>query len=355
MVRDFIYFDKEKIVSYGSQLLGGFTNSIVESVEKSKSKEKTIDINGSVGGSFEIGKDTSALLANILSRVGKLEVSAEGESSFSHTSNKGQTSIVSEERFLDHYQFELLRNALNEQNMLINLDDIKPHEWPNEKYKEKISPGDFVEFTCRVKLFDAKHLQSVAISLEQIMAFIQQLMISNMLQADGIDEDSKRQLINNIAEGDTAAGYAIMQQALGDGMEPVIFNAMIELMKDISEGSLSTVPTQFYIRHKNQSRTGSKFIAPIRESNLTEPKNEMIFKYGYEPDQDWKVLAQICKIPKKENSSLSNINMGNMDTGSFDQIIGEITEYFTAMSTQIGLHSMIKHPDISINLVALYR
>jgi len=27
MVRDFIYFDKNKVISYGSQLLGGFTES----------------------------------------------------------------------------------------------------------------------------------------------------------------------------------------------------------------------------------------------------------------------------------------------------------------------------------------
>jgi len=356
MVRDFIYFDKNKVISYGSQLLGGFTESKAETLENTKAKNKQISMSGDLDGEFSIGKDSSSLLTSILSRIGALEIKASGGIEGGFEIQNSQGKIVTEQKVLDHYQFNLLRNALLEHRSLKDLDEIKPHEWSNRTFLKKVKPGDFVEFTCRTKLFDVKHLESIARTFEQLMNLMQQVAISEMLQKKESDGENVGQIIENMSKGDSALSYAILKQALGSNIEPVLFNAIIELMKGVTNGGLTTVPTQMMIRPTNAPKSGIKFIAPIREENLTEPKNEMIFKYGYEPEQDWRVLAQICKIPKEEsNKSASMEQLNNISSGAIDEVINQITEFFTDMSTQIGMHSFIKYPDISINLIALYR
>lgn len=124
----------------------------------------------------------------------------------------------------------------------------------------------------------------------------------------------------------------------------------------ISSGVLASVPTQLISRPKLGSQNGLKFIAPLRNQYLIDTKEELIFKYGYEPEQDWKILGQICEIPKERKNEEIKFGDFNVNKDSkIDDMIQSITDMFMGISSTMGMNSVVKYPNISINLIAVYR
>ncbi|MBM7562954.1 DUF6414 family protein [Fusibacter tunisiensis] len=355
MVRDFIYFDKDKIVSYGSQLLGGMTETVIESSDITEEKSNEITTKAGISGEAGLGSSSANLLAEILSKLGSLKVNVDGELEFVHNGTGSSSRSQSNEKVLYHHQLTLLREALIEQKLLIDLDKYPPYDWNKNKVRYKVREGDFIEFTCNARLFDVVHLKSIVDSFEKIIDLLQQSEISDRLNKLDTTEQIQA-YAKDMQENDFKHGYSVLTSILGDKMNPVMYNALLEFVRGISDGDLSRVVTKYYLTHSKQMDNCFSFVAPVNEDNFTEPKNDLIFKYGYEPKQDWKVLAQVCLItkePKEEKSGLSRLS--NIDMKSIDGIIDSITEQFSLMSAELGLHSNIKYPDISINLIALYR
>ncbi len=168
--------------------------------------------------------------------------------------------------------------------------------------------------------------------------------------------ESLDEFVEEIHSTPITIGYEYAKKTLGNGINPLQFNAIIELMKNISKEGFSSILVQIIARPKLISKSGTKFVAPIRTEYLIDTKEELIFKYGYEPEQDWKLVGQVCKIPK--NKKKNKINFNRFKSSNFtalDEIVEELTDSFMDLSLDIGMHSFVKHPDVSINLIALYR
>lgn len=354
MVRDFIYFDKEKIISYGSQLLEGISETVTESNERTKSSTNEINTKAGISSEATLGSNSTNLLANLLSKFGNVTFGIDGEMNLNHTGNKMNNQIVTNEKLLNHYQFTLLRDSLIEQQLLINLDKFPAYDWDKNRIRDKIKAGDFIEFSCNSRLFDSNHLRSVVNSFEKLVDLLQQKEIADRVEKLSTEEVAE--FITNVQANNIEYGYNVLSSILGEGINPIIYNALLEFIKGISDGDLSTVKTKYYFTHIKQTNNNFRFVAPVNENNFTESKNDIIFKYGYEPEQEWKVLAQVCKITKDKKKNVEGLNrLGNIDFQTIDLLVDSITNQFTDISTEMGLHSSVKYPDISINLIALYR
>lgn len=355
-VRDFIYLDKRRVLSFGSQLLGGIADAITISKDDSKQHERKIEAKGTVGGNFNLGNDTTTLLRALIGMIGKVDVGISGEVNPYFSTINTSAEERTEQRLLDHFQFTLLRNALVEQKLLLNLDDFKQNEWDNGKALEKIKPGDFIELTCRVKLLDVTHLESIANTIEKLVETIQQMNIFEQAEKRHQSGENLDEYLAEIQKSPVTMGYEITKSSLGGNVNPLQFNALIELMKNISKEGFTSIPVQVIARPKLVSSSGTKFVAPIRTEYLIDSKEELIFKYGYEPEQDWKLIAQVCKIPKKKNKKKIEFDKYNFSSmTALDEIVQELTDTFMDLSLDIGMHSFVKYPDVSINLIALYR
>ena len=262
-------------------------------------------------------------------------------------------SSVIENKIAEHHRFTLFREALIEQDLLNNLDFVKSHDWVDRKAIKKLKPGDFIEMTCRAKIFDVSHLEGMAISIESLIGLLQQIQMSEEVKAD---PSKLKELVQAADSNPMELGYQTYQKLLGSSIAPLEFVAMIDLMKDISKGGLAFVPTQLSARPVSAPHNGVKFIAPIREEFLVDTKEELIFKYGYEPNQDWKVIAQICEIPKKDSGKRQNPKSINIDSDiQLDSIIETVTNMFMQLNSSMGMNAVVRFPNISLNLIAVYR
>lgn len=356
-VRDFIYIDQSRVLSIGSQLLGGLAEGIVTKNLTSSDKQKDVTLKGEVNGEISFGEDTSAFIQLLLSRLGKAKLGAKGEIT-PHFQIKNLNSIEqSESKVLNHFQFSLLKNALDENKRLKNLDKYKPHEWkPNGKVSKELKPGDFVELTCRVEFVDVTRTENVAKGFEKILELMTQIFISEKVQEIMNLGNTADQAMNKLKDSSVQFQYEAMSSILGkNNINPLEFNAMMELMKNISSDGLATVPLHIIARPIIASKSDVNFVAPIRSEYLIDTKEEIIFKYGYIPEQNWKLLGQVCKISKEEKVNTNPENLDFKQVKKLDKMIEQMTTMFTNMSSSIGMHSYVNYPNISLNLIALYR
>ena len=356
MVRDFLYYDQNRITSYGSQLLEGLANSIIDTKEKSNDLDKTIDLSGKIDLSAKLGKDSFDLLSFLINKIGNIETSLGGNVQYQRQKYDHLSQNITENKILSHFQFSLLRNALVEKGLLKNLDRIPENRWHNRSVLKEIVPGDFIELSCYVKLFDKGHLEKITKSVEKLMELMQQIDYSKIIEEKSKNGEDVSEFIKQVDDDPMNIGYEIYKKVLGGKIEPVLFTAMVEFIKNLSDGDIGQVPMQVIAKPINGSKKSLSFISPIKEEFLVETRDEILFKYGYKPNQQWKILAQVCEIPNKETidvDNLSNLNISN--SHSFDEITESITDFFMDMSKSIGLHSYIKFPNVSINLIALYR
>ncbi|SFM15744.1 DUF6414 family protein [Halanaerobium salsuginis] len=355
-IRDFIYLDQKRVLSFGSQLLGGLADTITTISENSKDKIKDLDLKGNINAEAKLGENSLALIESLISIIGKANLGVSGEINPHFTSKTFNKEEKQESKLLDHFQFTLLRNALLEQKILKNLDDKKAHEWNNGKAAKDIEFGDFIELTSRVKFFDVSHLKSIASGLEKFIEMTDQITtakkIHKMIQ-EGTSAEEAMEYINKNA---MQMGYHSRMNTFGNDLNPLELNAMIDLMKDISEGGYASVPIHIIARPLSASDNDTNFVAPIKEEYLIDSKEEILFKYGHEPNQNWKILGQICKKPKKKHTNKMNIKSPNFsEANKLNDFIKEITNTFTEIGSQIGIQSFVEYPNISINLIAIYR
>ena len=352
-IRDFIYYDKSKVLSIGSQLLEGIAETIQIEDKESQEKKNSTDIKTAAMAHAGLNTDSSFFLTNLVGKLGSVDANLSGDIAKTIEKNLLSENNKFENKVMEHYQFTLLRKALIEQDMLKDLDKIKSHEWDNRKAVEKIKPGDFFELTCRSRIYDIKHLEGMAIGIEAIFNLLQQMAIAEDIKSEPSKLSEVLETINN---SPTDYGYALMNKTLGGSISPVEFNAIIELMKNISNTGLSSVPTQLISRPKSGPKNGLKFVSPLRNQYLIDTREELIFKYGYEPEQDWKMLGQICEIPKEKKNE--EIGFENIDFGKdskLDDVFQNITDVLMGVSSSIGMSSVVKYPNISVNLIAVYR
>ena len=106
----------------------------------------------------------------------------------------------------------------------------------------------------------------------------------------------------------------------------------------------------------------SSFIGPINRKFLRENSRSLIFKYGSGPQQDWTLLAQICKIPTPFGKFASLGTKFSEIQGQFSDSQGQLStagEGFSKLAEAINVLqeaiASVSYPHISITPIALFR
>ncbi len=357
-VRDFIYIDEDKILSVGSQLLSGFADKIDLRKMNGKSSEININGEGEISAAVQIGKSTNKLIEYLLNHIGEAKLQTNGKIDGGYKRNYNNSNEIVESKVLSHYKFTLLQNALCENKLLKDLDKIKPNSWKvNEDIRKKIKPGQFIEFTCRTEFVDVTRSENMAKCIEKLQEIITQIDIAN--KSKSIMDKNKNikldDIFNQFEKNPMQLGYDSLKNFLGDSIDPLEFNSFVRLMKDIHSSGLVRIPLHIIARPQGATKKDVNFVAPIRVENLIDSKEDLIYKYGYVPNQDWKILGQVCGIPKREKNNLNFDNIAFDNINKLSDIIEKVTEMFTQISSSIGLQSYVTYPNISLNLIALYR
>ena len=183
MIRDFIYLDDRKVLSFGSQILGGLADVVSLTSTDGSSSEEQLDIKAGIQGTASFGNDPSTIAKLLTGISGKAEMGLSGELNPTLSFSRGSSRETKEQKLLDHYKFTLLRNALLEQSLLFDLDSLKPHEWKSEYMGKVLKPGAFIELTCRVKIFDVTHLEYVAKAYENYLGIMEQMALHKEIEA----------------------------------------------------------------------------------------------------------------------------------------------------------------------------
>lgn len=356
-VRDFIYLDQSRVLSIGSQLLGGIADRIVDIQSEGGSSSKELELAGEFGATMGLGEGTSRFLGTLISSLVKPALNADVGIGHRLARSRSNESEVSETKILNHYQFSLLINSLRENKLLKNLDTAKPHEWkPRGTVHKNLKPGDFIEVECKVEFVDVSHVVSVVRALEKFMEMMNGIVaaqkINEMITEEKVSPD---QALQEITSNPMQFGYDCAQRFLGPSTNLLEMNTMIDFMKSLADGEVASVPMHMIARPVNASRRDIAFVSPLREGFLFDSREELIFKYGFSPDQRWRILGQVCKIPKEDRSDLSELELPKIDEEKIDRIVKELTSFFVLLSTQLGIHSSVSFPDISLNLLAIYR
>lgn len=277
MYRDFIYLDINRVQSIIAQLQQGLLNEVLE-------------------GRTEQTAGRVQMAVNLLTMM--LPISGSG--SVEH----GRGSSFSESRVLHDYAFEVARNSLENEGLLVERDNL---DW------DEVPEGGFVLVRGAAQILDYETSRKIAENFDELDEIFN--------PSTSAAEKKKRKKENSWA---TEAGMLI---------DTFYQNAI-------------------RVRITNQKDSG--FIGPLSREHLREDIRALIYKYGSQPKGEWTMLAEVSRIPQPDHSPDDAFNEAIAAEGSvhvsnqFDQII----DMFNGFQEFVG---SVSYPDIAVSPVAVYR
>lgn len=143
-IKDFIYYDKTKVISIGSQLLGGMIETIQTRDGKNEQESKAREHKVGLDADVRINVNSKSSILSFITNLIDLDAGVFTEINKSIGASVLSSKDITENKVVEHYQFSILKKALIENGLLINLDQIKAHEWENRKGLKKLIQGIFL-------------------------------------------------------------------------------------------------------------------------------------------------------------------------------------------------------------------
>jgi hypothetical protein len=300
LFRDFIYMDTERLKSIVAQLNQGLLENTIK---------MTTDTDG---GKINAGLDFLKIL----------KVGSEASFLWQNQSTESHT--------LHDYLYNMAESSLRSEKHLINI------------------PGDINQQYISSPNGEMKAFNSTSFILVKGKTIINDFTYMKRI-IDNFDEITK-----SISGGNTAALKTSDNSSKGQKNRKNI-NKKNEhfLQKDIKK-SIQTVLENFYkdrVVIKNvpfSEHPNFRFVGTLNQSYLRESIENIIFKYGTAPRDEWYMLAQIASIPNSDNAELDiSFNQNELEQGMqtvFDALRGLETA---------GLS--ISFPEIAVTPIAIYR
>jgi hypothetical protein len=308
IVRDFIYFDSERMESYLAQIEKGL---------RQEESETT---------SFE--KEVGGKLSGGITAIIGAELGAGG----THT-RQYQVS-----KRLHSYLYQLLEDGLAKRVHLIS--NYSADEWRSGKVQQSLigHETDFVKVVGRVKIVDFGNL---ATSLESMLKLMELFTIweSTSQQQRSVASSGKR----------TRRRRQEMQMEGADQVEQIValvreFYSDVILVKVFPLDGMS----QYYC------------VGPLDQDNLQDDRTRLLLKYGSSPSVPWTVFGQLASVPRemRETETIRPLDLSGILPQSFDSLADAVETMLDALTmvfAQSGLSVTVRYPAISITPLAIYR
>lgn len=280
MYRDFIYLDINRVQSIIAQLQQGLLNEVLEG-----KTEQTV------------GKAQMAV--NLL--VMMLPIGGSG--SVEH----GRGSSFSESQVLHDYAFEVARQSLEEEKLLLERDDLDRNEVPED---------GFVLVRGEAQILDYETLRRIAENFNGLDDFFN-------------SEDSQAQKKKRHKENEQFRGSSIL-------FETFFRNS---------------------IRVQIVNEQGCSFIGPLDREHLREDIQDLIYKHGSRPKGEWTMLAEVNRVPLADENAEDTFGammeqQNEHAESSVSKQVDQIVTMFNGLQEFMG---SVSYPDIAVSPVAVYR
>lgn len=279
MYRDFIYLDINRIQSIIAQLQQGLLNEMLE-------------------GNTEQTTGKMQMAINLLAMMLPATVTGSVEHS--------RGASLSESRVLHDYAFEVARDSLEDEGLLVERDDL---DW------DEVPESGFVLVRGAAQILDYETLRRVAENI-------------NILDDFFNSEDSQKQRKQRHKNNKTFQESGVLFETFyRDAIRVNIVNAQ-----------------------------DCGFVGPLAREHLREDVQALIYKHGSRPKGEWTMLAEISRIPQpgedveKAMAAMmeQTIVAGDLPSDMIDQVVSVLNGFQELMGS-------VTYPNIAVSPVAVYR
>lgn len=300
LFRDFIYMDTERLKSIVAQLNKG----LIESKTTTVTEGDTDKINGGIDflKILKVGGETSFLWEN--------------QASESHT--------------MHDYLYNLAESSLNSKKLLTKIPgdiEINNLEDP-DKFPNQLNSTSFVLVKGKTIINDFAYMQTILDNFDDLLKAV----ITGEKSADKSFEKVSQNQRNKM-----------VQERINE----------LNIPKDI-KNALKVFLSNFYgdrVVIKNIpiiERPNFRFVGTLNKLYLRESIENIIYKYGTAPQDDWYMFAQVASIPNKNTDELvMSFNQNELEKG--------LQSVFDALREIEKSGLSISFPEIAVTPIAIYR
>lgn len=300
LFRDFIYMDTERLKSIVAQLNKG----LIESTSTTVTDGDESKINAGVDflKILKVGSESSFLWQN--------------QATESHT--------------MHDYLYNLAESSLNEKDLLTNIPgDFGIENISNpDKMAGNLTSTSFILVKGKTIINDFTYMQRILENFDDILKSV----ITGEQSADKKFEKAKQTQRNKM-----------VQERINE----------YNLPKDIKK-ALQVFLKNFYndrVVIKNipfVERPNFRFVGTLNKLYLRESIENIIYKYGTAPQDDWYMFAQIASIPNKTTDAVDlSFNQNDLEKG--------LQTVFDALRDIEKSGLSISFPEIAVTPIAIYR
>jgi len=299
LTRDFIYLDVERIRSLFSQMEEG----LVETITHEKGSDQQID--GSIQGKIPL--------------IGGAQVSAKD---IWHKTE-------SETRVLHDHMFNHVERKLQDNPSFIDINKAYGNmEWDRKLVSSKIGATNFIRAKGKVRIDDFSHMARLMHDFHHMAAIIASFNVAAQ------------------SEGKTKKNKAKLRRQAEDSLslpDKKVIDNLAEMLERFYGASVVIKVWPL------PDATDCVFVSRLNKVYLRDSIEDLNFKFGAKPEDDWVLLAQIAKIPNQDYPISSDL------TGvSSDDLNNAVEKMFDASAPFFDVASL-KYPYISVTPLAIYR
>ncbi|MBD1222370.1 hypothetical protein GLV94_02535 [Virgibacillus halodenitrificans] len=300
LFRDFIYLDTERLKSIVAQLNQG----LIENTSKTVTQTDGDKISG--------GIDFLKML-----KIG-------GESSFLWQDQ------ATESHTLHDYLYNLAETSLEEKELLIKIPgDIEKEDLLNpSEESRKLTTTSFILVKGKSFINDFAYLSSILDNLDEILKSI----ITGEQSSNKNFEKSSDKERNKIVKD------RIKEYNLPNDLKKAIQTFLDNFYKD--RLVIKSVP--FF------DKPNFRFVGTLNPINLRENIENIIFKYGTAPQEDWYMFAQVASIPHSTENKVDVSYNQNQIEKALQQVFEALRDFEKAGFS-------ISFPEIAVTPIAIYR
>lgn len=300
LFRDFIYMDTERLKSIVAQLNKGLIESASTTVtEEDKNK---INTGLDVMKILKFGSENSLLWQN--------------QATESHT--------------MHDYLYNLAESSLSGKSLLTKIpEDLTIEDlYHPDIDKSKLNSTSFILVKGKTIINDFMYMQKILQNFDDLLKAV---ITGEQSSNEGFEKASKTKR------------NKVVQERINDYNLPSDVKKALEVFLKNFYSNRIVIKNIPYIKKPN-----FRFVGTLNEIYLRESIENIIYKYGTAPQDEWYMFAQIASIPNSENTQFEmTYNQNNLESGL--QKVFDVLRDFEKSGLSISF------PEIAVTPIAIYR
>lgn len=370
--RDFIYLNKEKLNSYFSQLFGSLIQNIDSLQQQGGENDFGMTINAEALARFGLGENSANLIGLLIKQFGEFDTSLKGNLSGKINKINSNSMQTQTTKTLEHFQYTLFEQSLEELNYLIDLNKILH---PNGNYidagqvRENLQPTDFIKYNAsKIQISDYRNVSDFIKIIKRVIDLFVEAK-SGEIRDKFLEEDIiSGNISEEIIKAKSLANIADMffnNKDTGIYSKAKIMEVIIRAITEVFDGSI--IPLEVLLTSEfSLNKFGTlTFESQLKNDFLLEKRSDLSFKYSYFEDANWTIIGQITSLKgARQNNiedSINDIkkrfekafeNPKNLDINVF---VKTIVKEIDLLTKTIGLQPQVSNGSIALTPIAIYR